>query len=180
LLSGVEQAPPDPVLGITEAFRADSSPDKLNLGVGAYRTEELQPYVLSVVRAAEQRMLAANENKEYLAIEGLPGFRKATAELLLGAASPALAAGRVATLQALSGTGSLTVGAQFLAAFMPGKTVYISNPTWCALAPHRSSAAPGACAGCPPAPRFPPPSPQAKSLQHFYAVGGKICALSLL
>lgn len=129
-LADVEQAPPDLVLGITEAFKSDPSPDKLNLGVGAYRTEELKPYVLSVVRKAEERMLAANENKEYLAIEGLPAFRAATAELLLGSASPALAAGRVATLQALSGTGSLAVGAQFLAQFMPGATVYISNPTW--------------------------------------------------
>jgi len=60
----VQQAPPDLVLGITEAFRADTSPDKLNLGVGAYRTEDLQPYVLSVVRKAEERMLKANENKE--------------------------------------------------------------------------------------------------------------------
>lgn len=64
MLSGVEQAPPDPVLGITEAFKADASPDKLNLGVGAYRTEELKPYVLDVVRTAEERMLAASENKE--------------------------------------------------------------------------------------------------------------------
>lgn len=129
-LANVQQAPPDPVLGITEAFKADSSSEKLNLGVGAYRTEELQPYVLHVVRKAEQRMLAANENKEYLPIEGLPNFRKATMELLLGSDSPAIRDGRVATLQALSGTGSLAVGAQFIAQFMSGATVYISDPTW--------------------------------------------------
>lgn len=130
MLGDVEQAPPDLVLGITEAFKADTDPNKLNLGVGAYRTEELQPYVLNVVRTAEERMLQANENKEYLPIEGLPGFRTATVDLLLGKDSKAVKENRVATLQALSGTGSLAVAAQFIHQFMPGKTVYISNPTW--------------------------------------------------
>lgn len=130
MLSNVEQAPPDLVLGITEAFKADTDPEKLNLGVGAYRTEELQPYVLKVVRTAEERMLQANENKEYLPIEGLPAFREATVELLLGNDCNAVKEKRVATLQALSGTGSLAVGAQFLHQFLPGKTVYISDPSW--------------------------------------------------
>ena len=130
MLENVEQAPPDLVLGITEAFKADTDPNKLNLGVGAYRTEELQPYVLGVVRTAEERMLAANVNKEYLPIEGLASFREATVELLLGRDSKAVKENRVATLQALSGTGSLAVAAQFIHQFMPGKTVYISNPSW--------------------------------------------------
>ena len=89
-LAGVELAPPDPILGISEAFRADTSPDKLNLGVGAYRTEELKPLVLSVVRKAEAAMLASGEDKEYLPIEGLAAFRKATADLLFGTGSAAL------------------------------------------------------------------------------------------
>jgi aspartate aminotransferase len=129
-LAGVPQAPPDPVLGITDAFRRDESPDKLNLGVGAYRTEAGAPYVLEVVRAAEAAMLAANENKEYLPIEGLPAFCVATAQLLLGADAPALAERRVATLQALSGTGALAVAAHFLHEYAPGATVYISDPSW--------------------------------------------------
>ena len=130
MLGDIEQAPPDLVLGITEAFKADTDPNKLNLGVGAYRTEDLQPYVLNVVRTAEERMLQANENKEYLPIEGLQGFRTATVDLLLGKDSKAVKENRVATLQALSGTGSLAVAAQFIHQFLPGKTVYISNPTW--------------------------------------------------
>ena len=75
-------------------------------------------------------MLAANENKEYLPIEGLAAFNKATKDLLLGSDSLAVKEGRVATLQALSGTGSLTVGAQFIHHYLPGATVYISDPTW--------------------------------------------------
>ena len=129
-LSGVEMAPADPILGVSEAFKASENPNKLNLGVGAYRTEELQPYVLKVVTKAEEKMLAKGENKEYLPIDGLPAFKKATADLLLGADSTAIAEGRVATLQSLSGTGSLRVGAAFINAWMPGTTVYLSNPTW--------------------------------------------------
>lgn len=129
-LADVPQAPPDPILGVSEAFRADTHPDRLNLGVGAYRTEELKPYVLDVVREAEARLVAAAPDKEYLPIEGYGPFNKATARLLLGDASPALADGRVATIQCLSGTGSLRIGADFIAKFLPGTKVYVSDPTW--------------------------------------------------
>lgn len=129
-LSSVEQAPSDLVLGITEAFKADTSSDKLNLGVGAYRTEELNPYILNVVQKAERRIIDRNENKEYLPIEGLASFRKATADLLFGSDSPALQQGRIATLQALSGTGSLAVAAQFIHQFIPNAAVYVSDPSW--------------------------------------------------
>lgn len=129
-LADVPQAPPDPILGVSEAFRADTHPDRLNLGVGAYRTEELKPYVLDVVREAEARLVAAAPDKEYLPIEGYGPFNKATARLLLGDSSPALADGRVATIQCLSGTGSLRIGADFIAKFLPGTKVYVSDPTW--------------------------------------------------
>lgn len=123
----VAQAPPDLVLGITEAFKADTHPDKLNLGVGAYRDEDLKPYVLEVVRKAEEKILASNLDHEYLAIQGLPGFLKATIDLLLG---NDFDKDRVACLQALSGTGSLTIGAHLINQYLPGATVYISDPTW--------------------------------------------------
>jgi aspartate aminotransferase len=98
--------------------------------VGAYRTEELQPYVLEVVREAERRMIAAGHDKEYLPMQGLAEFCGATAELLLGKGHPAIAEKRVATIQSLSGTGSLRVGAAFIAKFLPGKAVYLPSPTW--------------------------------------------------
>ncbi|KAL3132881.1 L-asparaginase 1 [Trebouxia sp. C0009 RCD-2024] len=129
-LDAVEQAPADPILGVSEAFKADNSPDKLNLGVGAYRTEDLKPYVLDVVKKAEKRMIEAEENKEYLPIEGLADFRKATLQLLLGSGHPAVKENRIACVQSLSGTGSLRVGADFIAKFLKGTTVYLSNPTW--------------------------------------------------
>ncbi len=127
---GVPQAPPDLVLGISEAFKASTSPDKLNLGVGAYRDEDLQPYVLKVVRKAQKKILEGNYNLEYLPIEGLAEFRKATVALLFGAASAAVAEGRVATLQALSGTGSLTIGSHFIHQYFPGTAIYLPKETW--------------------------------------------------
>ena len=79
-------------------------------------------------------MMQKMENKEYLAMDGLPAFRAATLELLLGAGHPAIADGRAVSVQSLSGTGSLRVGAAFIAKWLPGKTVYLSSPTWCARA----------------------------------------------
>eukprot|EP00271_Cylindrocystis_brebissonii_P009766 TRINITY_DN24_c0_g1_i2.p1 TRINITY_DN24_c0_g1~~TRINITY_DN24_c0_g1_i2.p1 ORF type:complete len:414 (-),score=103.87 TRINITY_DN24_c0_g1_i2:1053-2294(-) len=128
--SHVSMAPPDPILGVTDAFKADPSPARLNLGVGAYRTESLQPYVLNVVKKAERLMLEKGENKEYLPIEGLAAFNKATVELLLGNDNPVIKEKRVATVQSLSGTGSLRLGAAFIQRYLPGATVYLSAPTW--------------------------------------------------
>lgn len=82
-------------------------------------------------QTAEDLILKSGGNKEYLPIEGLDAFRRATVKLLLGEGHPAVRDGRVATLQALSGTGSLRVGAAFIARFLPkGTAVYLSNPTW--------------------------------------------------
>ncbi|CAL5428999.1 unnamed protein product [Camellia sinensis] len=127
---GITMAPPDPILGVSEAFKADTNEMKLNLGVGAYRTEELQPYVLNVVKKAENLMLEKGENKEYLPIEGLAAFNKATAELLFGADNPVIEQQRVATVQGLSGTGSLRLAAALIERYFPGAKVVISSPTW--------------------------------------------------
>ncbi|KAL6012074.1 Aspartate aminotransferase, cytoplasmic [Asimina triloba] len=126
----VTLAPPDPILGVSEAFKADTNDLKLNLGVGAYRTEELQPYVLNVVKKAEKQMLEKAENKEYLPIEGLAAFNKVTAELLFGAENPVIQQGRVATVQGLSGTGSLRLAAAFIQRYFSDAKVLISSPTW--------------------------------------------------
>lgn len=127
---GITMAPPDPILGVSEAFKADTHEMKLNLGVGAYRTEDLQPYVLNVVKKAENMMLENGENKEYLPIEGLAAFNRVTAELLFGAHNPVIQQQRVATLQGLSGTGSLRLAAALIERYFPGAKVIISSPTW--------------------------------------------------
>ncbi|KAM0938575.1 putative aspartate transaminase [Dioscorea sansibarensis] len=127
----VVQAPEDPILGVTVAYNKDPSPVKVNLGVGAYRTEEGKPLVLNVVRRAEQ--LLVNDRscvKEYLPITGLADFNKLSAKLIFGSDSPALQENRVTTVQCLSGTGSLRVGAEFLAKHYHQHTIYIPQPTW--------------------------------------------------
>ncbi|GBG73434.1 hypothetical protein CBR_g16150 [Chara braunii] len=131
LWEDVEMAPEDPILGVTLAYNKDTSAVKLNLGVGAYRTEEGKPFVLESVRKAEAILAAdRSRNKEYLPITGLAAFNKLSRELILENDCPALVENRVATIQCLSGTGSLRVGADFLAAHYPNAAIYLPDPTW--------------------------------------------------
>ncbi|XP_004291203.1 PREDICTED: aspartate aminotransferase, cytoplasmic [Fragaria vesca subsp. vesca] len=127
----VVQGPEDPILGVTVAYNKDQSPNKVNLGVGAYRTEEGKPLVLNVVRKAEQKLVNdMSRVKEYLPIVGLAEFNKLSARLILGADCPAVNENRVTTVQCLSGTGSLRVGGEFLARHYHERTIYIPTPTW--------------------------------------------------
>ncbi|RAL37192.1 hypothetical protein DM860_004114 [Cuscuta australis] len=127
----VVRAPEDPILGVTVAYNNDPSPVKLNLGVGAYRTEEGKPLVLDVVRRAEEMLVSDRSRvKEYLPITGLADFNKLSAKLIFGADSNAILENRVTTVQCLSGTGSLRVGAEFLAKHYYQHTIYIPVPTW--------------------------------------------------
>ncbi|KAI0966118.1 pyridoxal phosphate-dependent transferase [Xylaria arbuscula] len=126
--ANVPQGPPA-ILGITEAFKADSFDKKINLGVGAYRDDKGKPYVLPSVRTAEEKVVAAKLNKEYAGITGVPEFTKAAAVLAYGKDSSAL--DRLAITQSISGTGALRIAAAFLERFYPGdKTIYIPNPSW--------------------------------------------------
>ncbi|GBG28521.1 Aspartate aminotransferase, cytoplasmic [Hondaea fermentalgiana] len=127
----VEQGPPDAILGVKTRFLADDSPESVNVSVGAYRDAQGKPLVLEVVRKAEKAILEdASRNKEYLGIAGDVKFRQATQEFCFGADAKSVKEGRVATVQALSGTGALRVGAEFLATHFAGTKVYIPNPTW--------------------------------------------------
>ncbi|KAH0860421.1 hypothetical protein HID58_088682 [Brassica napus] len=155
VFSNVDRAPEDPILGVTVAYNNDPSPAKLNLGVGAYRTEvvssayflsifiEGKPLVLDVVRRAEQQLVNdPSRVKEYIPIAGLADFNKLSAKLILGAdsfcpiydhvliGSPAIQESRVATIQCLSGTGSLRVGAEFLKKHYHQCVIFIPKPTW--------------------------------------------------
>jgi aspartate aminotransferase len=125
----VPQGPPDAILGITEAFKADSNSKKINLGVGAYRDDKGKPYVLPSVRKAEDKVIKGGHNKEYAGITGVPEFTKAAAKLAYGKDSPAL--DRLVITQSISGTGALRIGGEFLARFYPGaKSIYIPTPSW--------------------------------------------------
>lgn len=126
----VTLAPADPILGLTEAFLADQNPKKVNLGVGVYQNGAGKVPVLEVVREAEKRWYEKEDSKSYLGIDGVPAYRKEVQELLLGAGSELIAAGRVVTAQTVGGTGALRVGADFLRRFLPSSELYLSAPSW--------------------------------------------------
>jgi aspartate/tyrosine/aromatic aminotransferase len=123
-------APPDAILGLTEAFRKDSNPKKVNLGVGVYKDETGNTPILASVKEAEQRILQRAKTKTYLPIDGLPAFNAATQQLLFGGDHEIVTSKRAATAQAPGGTGALRMAADTIAKLMKGARVWISNPTW--------------------------------------------------
>ncbi|MCJ1288623.1 aspartate transaminase aat1 [Xylographa carneopallida] len=132
--ASVQQGPPDvsrAILGITEAFKADSFGEKINLGVGAYRDDKGKPYVLPSVRTAEKKIVDSNMDKEYAGITGVPSFTKAASILAYGPDSAPIKEDRVVVTQSISGTGALRIGGEFLARFYPnGKKIFIPTPSW--------------------------------------------------
>jgi aspartate aminotransferase len=129
--SSVPQGPPDAILGITESFKADTNPKKINLGVGAYRDDKGKPYVLPSVKQAEKKVVDSALDKEYAGITGVPKFTKAALELAYGSDSQPLAEDRVAVTQTISGTGALRIGGAFLERHYPhAKSIYIPTPSW--------------------------------------------------
>ena len=114
IFAKVPMAPPDPIIGVNTAFLADTDAKKVNLGVGAYRDDNSKPYIFKVVKKVEQEILNDSTlNKEYIPIDGIAGFNQASQELIFGEDCEARKAGRIVTVQALSGTGSLRVGFEF-------------------------------------------------------------------
>merc|ERR1719350_1660569 len=126
--SEIPLAPADPILNTALLYKADTDPKKVNLGIGAYRTEEGKPWVLPVVQKAEEQMLSElgkTLDKEYLGVDGLATLKEATQKLILGQALS-----RVASVQTLSGTGSLRVAAEFIHWHLGKTKMFYSDPTW--------------------------------------------------
>jgi aromatic-amino-acid transaminase len=120
----------DPILGLNEAFGADTRPDKVNLGVGVYYDDAGKIPLLAAVRQAETQRTAAAPARGYLPIDGIVQYNLAVQTLLFGPSSPLIADKRVATVQALGGTGALKVGADLLKRFVPDAKIWISDPSW--------------------------------------------------
>ncbi len=130
LFKGVELAPRDPILGLNEQFNADPNPAKVNLGVGVYFDDAGKLPLLQCVQAAEKMMMEAPKARGYLPIDGIAAYDKAVQALVFGADQPAVLDGRIATVQALGGTGGLKVGADLLKRMNPDAQVLISDPSW--------------------------------------------------
>ncbi len=130
LFASIEMAPRDPILGITEAFNADKTPNKINLGVGVYYDDNGKVPLLNCVQKAEALLMEKLSPRTYLPIDGLAAYDKAVQELVFGADSAVVQEKRAITVQAIGGTGALKLGADFLQRFSPTSQVWISDPSW--------------------------------------------------
>lgn len=123
-------APADPILGLTEAFAADTRDHKINLGVGVYKDEAGTTPILASVKKAEALLLEAEKTKSYLGIQGLPEYGKHVQKLLFGTNSAIISDNRARTAQAPGGTGALRIAADFAVRHLNATTIWVSNPTW--------------------------------------------------
>lgn len=130
LFSAVEMAPRDPILGLNEQFNADTNPHKVNLGVGVYFDDNGKLPLLQCVQAAEKALMEKPTARGYLPIDGIVAYDNAVKALVFGADSEPVTSGRVATVQAIGGTGGLKIGADFLKKVTPNAQVLISDPSW--------------------------------------------------
>ncbi|MDR2366235.1 MAG: aspartate/tyrosine/aromatic aminotransferase [Zoogloeaceae bacterium] len=130
LFAHVEMAPRDPILGLTEAFNADTRATKVNLGVGVYYDDNGKLPLLAAVKAAEEARLKAQPPRGYQPIDGNAAYNQAVRDLIFGAGSERAGNGSVVTIQALGGTGALKVGADYLRQLLPQSVLYLSDPSW--------------------------------------------------
>ena len=130
MFSTVEMAPRDPILGLNEQFNADTNPNKVNLGVGVYFDDTGKLPLLKCVQSAEATMAAAPKPRGYLPIDGIVAYDAGVKALVFGADSEPVKSGRIATVQAIGGTGGLKIGADFLKKLNPNAKVLISDPSW--------------------------------------------------
>ena len=130
LFSAVEMAPRDPILGLNEQFAADTHPLKVNLGVGVYYDDNGKLPLLQCVQQAEKALMDKPAARGYLPIDGIAAYDNGVKALVFGAESEPVQSGRVATVQAIGGTGGLKIGADFLKRLSPNAKVLISDPSW--------------------------------------------------
>ncbi len=130
MFAHVEPFGGDPILSLNEDFQKDPRPGKINLSIGIYFDEAGRIPVLESVRSAEQAVVARDAARPYLPIEGAANFREQVQLLLFGSGHEALAARRVATIQSVGSSGGLKVGADFIARWLPGSAVWVSDPSW--------------------------------------------------
>lgn len=126
----IQAAPADPILGLGEAFKAENRPEKVNLGIGIYKNAQGATPIPRAVKVAETRLLAEENSKNYLSIDGVAAYNAATQILLFGNNHEIIANKRAKTAQSLGGTGALRIAAEFIKRQTNAQTVWISNPTW--------------------------------------------------
>ena len=126
----IGRVPGDPILGLMESYAKDANPHKFDLGVGVYKDAQGLTPILQAVKRAEQRLVEQQTTKTYIGGHGDPAFGRLVSELVLGAGSALLKAQRAGATQTPGGTGALRLSADFIAHSLPGRGVWLSNPTW--------------------------------------------------
>ena len=126
----IARVPGDPILGLLEAYAQDPNPRKFDLGVGVYKDAQGLTPILQSVKLAEQRLVDGQQTKSYIGGHGDLRFGSLLNELVMGAESPLIAARRVGATQTPGGTGALRLSADFIAHCLPGRGIWLSDPTW--------------------------------------------------
>ena len=130
MLEQIEKAPPDPIFGLTDKFKKDPNPEKVNLGVGTFQDAQGKVAILECVNRAESLLLKQEESKNYLGIEGAPEFARCVQHLLYGKEHEFIQSQRIVTAQTPGGTGSLRIAGEFIKKFCPHAKIWMSDPTW--------------------------------------------------
>ena len=130
MFENIKAAPADPILGLGEAFKSETRANKINLGIGIYKDAQGATPIMRAVKEAEARLLAKENSKNYLGIDGIADYNQRTKALLFGADSPIIAQDRARTMQSLGGTGALRIAAEFIKRQTKAQNVWISTPTW--------------------------------------------------
>ncbi|MBL0843519.1 amino acid aminotransferase [Pseudomonas mediterranea] len=126
----IGRVPGDPILGLMEAYGADSNPSKFDLGVGVYKDAQGLTPILESVKQAERRLVDQQTTKTYIGGHGDAAFGRSITALVLGADASQIAEKRAGATQTPGGTGALRLSADFIAQCLPGRGVWLSNPTW--------------------------------------------------
>ena len=128
--AAIGRVPGDPILGLIDAYNQDTNPDKFDLGVGVYKDAKGQTPILPSVKRAEQRLVDHQQTKTYIGGHGDSRFGQLISELVLGSDSPLLASKRAGATQTPGGTGALRLAADFIGHCLPGRGIWLSDPTW--------------------------------------------------
>ena len=130
MFNSLQPLPPDPILGLSAAYRADTNPSKVDLGVGVYKDANGRTPVMRAVKRAEEVLVASQDSKAYVAPTGAAGYNEIVASLLLGNTLKQSLADRRVTVQTPGGCGGLRIAAEFIRQANPDATVWVSDPTW--------------------------------------------------
>lgn len=130
MFESIERVPGDAILGLIQQFKDDPNPNKVDLGVGVYRDEHGNTPILRAVKAAEKQLIDTEQTKAYIGSHGDPQYGDYILQSVLGTGSGVLAANRASVTQSPGGTGALRLAADFIASQLPGKSIWLPDPTW--------------------------------------------------